>query len=333
MVLDGYQFQGAFQTRVRGQGVRVLAVDDYGHAGCYTADLVLNQNPHAREELYHDRANQTGLLLGTRFALLRREFWKWSGWKRDVPEVARKVLVTLGGTDPDKATFKVIDALQRLGLPGLDAVIVVGGGNPHLAELEKAAAMAHGLIRLRANVADMPELMAWADVAVAAGGTTTWERALMGLPSLVVILADNQKEVAEALDEEGIGWNLGLHGALGVSVLADALRRLMTDRAARAVDGASGAEADRRPGGRPRGGADESRGPAAQARCPARLPVDLGMGQRAGHTGGIVLAGADSLGAASAVVRREIEGPRLRFLRRRGRRGNTGRPGAIRRWG
>ncbi len=49
----------------------VLAVDDYGHAGHYTADLVLNQNLHAREELYQDREAHTRLLLGNRFALLR----------------------------------------------------------------------------------------------------------------------------------------------------------------------------------------------------------------------------------------------------------------------
>ncbi|HVS39009.1 MAG TPA: UDP-2,4-diacetamido-2,4,6-trideoxy-beta-L-altropyranose hydrolase, partial [Gemmataceae bacterium] len=195
VVLDGYHFSAAFQAQVRRNGVRVLAVDDYGHTDHYAADLVLNQNLHAREELYHNREQYTRLLLGTRFALLRREFRKWRGWKREAPDVARKVLVTLGGSDPDNVTLHAIEALQALDWPGLEAVIVVGANNPHMEELESAVAGGESRIRLCANIADMADRMAWADVAIAAGGTTTWERALMALPSLVMILADNQREV------------------------------------------------------------------------------------------------------------------------------------------
>jgi RimJ/RimL family protein N-acetyltransferase len=212
----------------------VLVVDDFGHAGHYAADLVLNQNLHAAAALYRDRASDTRLLLGTRFALLRREFRAWHGGKREVPELARKVLVTLGGSDPDGVTLTAIEALDRIRWPGLEVVVLLGGGTSRLAELEAAAGRAAGTIRLRRNVTDMPELMAWADVAVAAGGTTTWERALLGLPSLVVVLAENQKDLAEASERVGIGWNLGPHQGLSASTLAGALRRLLADASARA---------------------------------------------------------------------------------------------------
>jgi UDP-2,4-diacetamido-2,4,6-trideoxy-beta-L-altropyranose hydrolase len=242
VVLDGYQFTGAFQRRVRGGGVRLLALDDYGHADHYAADLVLNQNLQATDDLYQSREPYTGLLLGTPFALLRREFWKWCGWKREVPEAARKVLVTLGGSDPDGVTLTAIEALAQIRWPGLEAVVVVGGGNPRRGELEEAAHRYEAMIRLQSNVTDMAGLMAWADVAVAAGGTTTWERALLGLPSLIVVLAENQKDLAEASERVGIGWNLGPHQGLSVSTLADALRRLLADASARAAMARRGPE-------------------------------------------------------------------------------------------
>src|SRR5262245_44166362 len=92
LALGGDHLSGDFQRRARGDGARLLALDDYGHVEHYWADLVLNQNLHAGPELYADRAPHTRLLLGTRFALLRREFWNWQQWKRIVPEVGRKVL-------------------------------------------------------------------------------------------------------------------------------------------------------------------------------------------------------------------------------------------------
>jgi UDP-2,4-diacetamido-2,4,6-trideoxy-beta-L-altropyranose hydrolase len=234
VVLDGYHFSSRFQQAIKDAGHRLLVIDDYGHAEHYWADLVLNQNLHAAEALYRRRGPQTRLLLGTRFALLRREFWDLHGWERAIPKVARKVLVTLGGSDPDNVTAKIIQGLQKINGEGFDAVVVAGTSNPHLSDLEAVLAGGKSAIHLRTSVTDMPGLMAWADVAVAAGGTTSWERARMGLPSLVVVLADNQRELAEALEQVGIGWNLGPHQLLSVTAVAEALERLMRDPEARA---------------------------------------------------------------------------------------------------
>jgi UDP-2,4-diacetamido-2,4,6-trideoxy-beta-L-altropyranose hydrolase len=234
VVLDGYQFAAGFQRAIKQAGLRLLVLDDHGHAEHYWADLVLNQNLNAEETLYCQREPYTRLLLGTRFALLRREFEKWRGWKREIPEIGRKVLVTLGGSDPDHVTGKILAALQQVRIDGLEAVIVAGASNPHQAELKAALAGCGTAMQLRTSVTDMPELMAWADVAVAAGGTTSWERALIGLPSLVVILADNQRAIAEATQQVGIGWNLGAHQRLSVPAVTEALERLLKDAGARA---------------------------------------------------------------------------------------------------
>jgi UDP-2,4-diacetamido-2,4,6-trideoxy-beta-L-altropyranose hydrolase len=233
VVLDGYHFSSEFQRQIKDAGLRLLVIDDYGHAGHYWADLVLNQNLTAQEGQYERRELYTRLLLGTRYALLRREFQSYRGWRRQTPAVARRVLVTLGGSDPDNATLTVVRTLGRLRLEGLEVVVVLGGANPHREAVAAAAKESPATMEVRCNVTTMAELMAWADVAIAAGGSTTWERALLGLPSLVFVLAENQREIAEACGSAGLGWNLGCPGAMPPEQLAAILKCFLTDAATR----------------------------------------------------------------------------------------------------
>ena len=219
VALDGYHFDETYQQRVKETGHRLLVIDDMAHLKHYDADIILNQNLHAKQ-LDYSCEPYTQLLLGTQYVLLRREFLQWQGWKREIAEVARKVLITLGGGDPDNVTLKVIQALHQVAVDGLEAVVVTGGSNPYYQELQSA-------IRLDHTVANMPELIAWADVSVSAGGSTCWELAFMGLPNLTVILADNQRLIAERLDVVGAAVNLGSYENLSTAEIAQALTRLL----------------------------------------------------------------------------------------------------------
>jgi UDP-2,4-diacetamido-2,4,6-trideoxy-beta-L-altropyranose hydrolase len=264
LVADGYLFDAAYQRAIKDAGLRLLLVDDYGHAEHYSADLVLNQNLSARADLYAAREPSTRLLLGTRYALLRGQFLAYKDWQREIPAVARKVLVTLGGADPDNVTGSVFEALRTL---DVEAKVVVGGSNPHLArlkaELETTAPDFRPLIadlglptsdlcpppstlHLIEDAANMPELMVWADIAIAAGGTTGWELAFMGLPSVVIALADNQRDIATALHREALAIALGWHSEVTVPAIAEAVgamlsdeirRRAMSQRGRSLVDG------------------------------------------------------------------------------------------------
>lgn len=225
IVVDGYQFGAEYQQTLKDAGLRVLFIDDYGHARGYCADLVLNQNSYADEGLYTNRAPDTKLLLGSRYVLLRREFWPWRGWRREIAPVARKVLVTLGGADPDNVTLKVLQALNGVELAELEVVLIVGGGNPHAASLEAEAQHSRHTVRLERNVTNMPELMAWADLAISASGSTCYELAFMGLPTCMIVLAENQQPLAASLAAAGIGWNLGWHYQFEGAALADILDR------------------------------------------------------------------------------------------------------------
>ncbi len=245
-VVDGYHFDQQYQRCLREERIRVLFIDDYGHADRYEADLVLNQNIDAEASLYRDRSEHTDLLLGPRFALLRKEFWPWREPRRTPRTETQRVLVTLGGADPDNCTEKAVEALGQLEREGLQCTVAIGESNPHKSSVGAAAERAGIPINLRSNVSDMASLMAEHDIAVSAGGSTCWELAFMGVPNVIIVLADNQCGIAEGLDDEGTALNLGWHEEVDRvdlaraidAVLANADRRLeMAETAMRLVDG------------------------------------------------------------------------------------------------
>lgn len=243
VIVDGYHFDAGYQRLIKDSGLRLLFVDDYGHAAHYCADIVLNQNIYAHEGLYYpSKEPHTRLLLGTCYALLREEFLRWRGWQREVPEIARKILVTLGGADPDNATSKVIKALELVEIEGLEARVVVGEANPHDRELRLLASPLRSRIQIKSKVADMSELMAWAEAAVTAGGSTCWESAFMGLPSILIILSDDQRPIAQKLGAMGVAMNLGWHKYLTSAQVGRSLENLLTCEETRASMGRRGRE-------------------------------------------------------------------------------------------
>jgi len=226
VVVDGYHFNSAYQEELKRYGLRVLLIDDYGHASRYVADLVLNQNISADESLYRNRNPTTELLLGPRYALLRREFARWRDWNREIPPWGDRILITFGGVDTFNVSLTAVHALSRL---DVQAVVVVGGGNPHVSDLEEAVRASGGRVRLERDVQAISDLMAWADIAVASAGTTSWELAFMGLPFVAVVLAKNQEAIAEGLDRMGVAINIGWHTSLEAETLSETLTRLIED--------------------------------------------------------------------------------------------------------
>ena len=190
VVVDGYQFGTAFQRTLRAAGLRVLCVDDNGEAGEYACDIVLNQNLHAEASLYRRRDGATRLLLGPEYVLLRREFVEPPRSAKVIAQTARRVLVTLGGGDAGETLDLVRGALE--GARGFDVRVVTGGRSPE----------------------DMRSLMEWADLAVSAGGSTSWELAYIGVPTLAVVMAKNQIGAVGALSERGIVVPLGRRESL-----------------------------------------------------------------------------------------------------------------------
>jgi UDP-2,4-diacetamido-2,4,6-trideoxy-beta-L-altropyranose hydrolase len=245
LVLDGYHFTPDYQKTIRDVGIRLLVIDDMNHLSYYHTDILLNQNIHAPDLKYKCDADTT-MLLGTSYALLRREFLKYRGFKRQTPDRVKNILVTLGGGDPDNVTLKVIQALNLIGNPDIEVKIVVGPANKNIDSLQKELSFSPFPFSILQDVDNMHELMAWADLAISAGGSTCWELAFMGLPSLVVILAENQVKLAEHLKTQQAAVNIGwcnmfsveqLSAKINVLICDKNLRKFISENASSLVDG------------------------------------------------------------------------------------------------
>ena len=239
VVADGYHFDAVYQAAIKQAGLGLLFVDDWGHADSYCADIVLNQNIYAGPELYERRCETTRLLLGTEYALLRREFLQQLR-RRETGE-ARNLLVTLGGSDPGNITRMVVDSLSAVA-QDVDVRVLVGASNARGDELCEAARQCRHPVRVERDVTDMPGVMAWADVAVSGAGSTCWELAFMGLPAALVVLAENQRLIAEGLASAGFAVNLGEAESLTPQDIAGSLSELVSEREQLARMSAAGRE-------------------------------------------------------------------------------------------
>jgi len=226
VVLDGYHFDVNYQSELRAGGHRLMVIDDTVRLPFYDTDILLNQNLGAARLEYNCHCG-TARLLGPSYALLRREFRSWRSRLDKVPETARKILVTLGGSDPDNVTCKVIQALRTLDHDGIRIRVVAGPANPHIDELRDAALGFPGELELLPEVSDMASLMSWADLAVTGAGGTCWELACVGLPAVLLVIAENQRASAAELGAAGLVVNLGWHADVSVECLANEIDGLI----------------------------------------------------------------------------------------------------------
>ncbi len=234
-VVDGYHLGPEHHAAFASLGARVLVVDDCGESASPSAAVVLNQNPHASESMYAQLGSSPKLLLGPRFALLRSEF-RSAPRPRDAAEHPLRVLVSFGGADPHDLTPYVLDALSGL---DLELHVLVGAANPRADQLR---ARASDRVRIEVASTEVALRMQWADVAVVAAGSTCWELARFGVPSLAVVTADNQRPVGAAVEALGIGVLLGELADLTRERISSTLLRVAGDHAARARMSAAGPE-------------------------------------------------------------------------------------------
>jgi UDP-2,4-diacetamido-2,4,6-trideoxy-beta-L-altropyranose hydrolase len=239
VVLDGYGFNESYQKKVLAEGVRVMVMDDYCHQPSYACDLIVNQNAGSEQYLYVLPRDGKSLC-GTRYVLLREEFIRWGAWQRDYPEIGSRLLITAGGADPHGIALDWLDALERKVSNALDIHLLLGADNPREREIEALAYRSRHRVTITPFTADMPGLMAWADVALTAGGSTLWESAFMALPAVVVCLADNQQSGAKAVAEARAAVYLGEREKVSPDKVAAEVFKLINDRTLREALGLTG---------------------------------------------------------------------------------------------
>lgn len=206
LVVDHYALDEGWERLMRPAARRILAIDDLANRR-HRCEVLLDQNLGRTARDYADLLPADGAVLaGPRYALLRPEFadLRAQSLKRRSPARVRQLLVTLGGVDKDNVTLSVLKALAAGELPAdCRIVVVMGAGAPGLQAVRDFADRASGRIELRVNERNMAALMAASDVAIGAAGGTAWERCCLGLPTLVVMMAENQRAGALALQASG----------------------------------------------------------------------------------------------------------------------------------
>lgn len=250
LIVDHYALDEKWERAMRSQAERVMVIDDLANRR-HNCDLLLDQN------LYEDlRTRYDGLLppgcqklLGPTYALLRPEFLQARQSLRKRDEGVKRLLIFFGGVDPTNETAKALEAVQMMHRLEITVDVVVGAANQHADQLQKQCADLTN-ITVHEQVKNMAKLMANADLAIGAGGTTTWERCCLGLPTLVITIAENQVAIAKESHRFGIATYLGRAEEVTVQGLYTALEQLfkhpyalreMSKKAARLVDG-NGAE-------------------------------------------------------------------------------------------
>lgn len=212
IVLDGYHFDIEYQRAIRSTtGRKLLVVDDCEANKLRCADAILNQNIYADELDYQSEVPGCVNLLGLKYVLLRREFTQSVTAARSERHQVQRVLVTLGGGDPDNVTAKVLKLLETSTNRCLEIRVIIGAANPFFETLRTTATQSRHKIEFLQNVTDMSSQFIWADAVVTAAGSTCWEWLLFGLRGAVVEIADNQSRIAQTLAHREMALNLGWH--------------------------------------------------------------------------------------------------------------------------
>lgn len=248
LVVDHYALDQRWEAAVRAAhgAMKLLVIDDLADRA-HACDVLLDQNLGRGAHDYQGLVPAACVLLaGPRYALLRPEFAAVRGASlaRNRDEPAR-ILVSMGGVDQPNATGLVLETLKRCALPEHCRIsVIMGASAPWIAQVRAVAAGMPWPVDVLVNVSDMARRMADSDLAIGAAGSTAWERCCLGLPAVMVVLAENQANGAAALHEAGAAISIGTVDAIPAALppLLDSLRgeRLaaMSRRAAGLADGA-----------------------------------------------------------------------------------------------
>lgn len=228
VVLDGYHFSSEYQSRVRNENTGLIAIDDLGSLPTYFSDVIVNPNPSA-EQITYNALPDTRLLLGSAYALLRREFRCHARRNRPATNHDRKVLVSMGGADPGNMTAKVLQAIAKLLSRDVKITIVIGPNNRYEDELRTLVARISLAASLETNVERMSDLIAGADLCVTAGGGTCLECAYFGVPMLLLPIAVNQVPTVQALTRLECALSVGRADQVPIHDIASILWRLLQD--------------------------------------------------------------------------------------------------------
>lgn len=230
IIVDHYGLDIEWESIVRRQTARLMVIDDLANRR-HECDLLLDQNYAAEpKRRYHGLVPpHCPLLLGPRYALLHPQYAIRGTKLQPHKGIVCRVLAFFGGTDATDATGLALSAMSSPDLRTIHLDLITGANYPHRERLEEQA-KERGNASVRGPLPDLVEAMAEADLAIGAGGSTSWERLCLGLPSVIVSVAANQRPASEALADDGLAVYAGPINSVETETLRGILRDLIDDR-------------------------------------------------------------------------------------------------------
>lgn len=207
-IIDHYGIDKEWESKIRKFTKKIVVIDDLANRA-HDCEVLLDQNVLPNFESRYDTLvpDSCVKLLGAKYLIMRDEFIEARRLSRNSKEKIENLLVFMGGSDPTNETTKILNALEDFQYKHVD--VVVGNGNVLKEQIREICEERGYYYHCQINY--MAKLMLQADFAIGAGGSTTWERCYVGLPSSSTIVASNQRIGTEYLAKLGIIINLGWH--------------------------------------------------------------------------------------------------------------------------
>ena len=227
LIVDHYALDRRWENAVRTTVNRIMVIDDLADR-VHECDLLLDQNlvEQMRTRYTEKVPTECVALLGPEFALLQPAYADLHDHTPPRKGAIKRILIFFGGVDVNNLTERALSAFIGLKRPDIKVDVVITSHNPYTERIRRQVSE-HDNIYLHSDLPTLAPLMALADLAIGAGGSTSWERLCLGLPSLVVTLADNQRAIADKLNQLGLICLLGHWDVVDETTLTQALNGLL----------------------------------------------------------------------------------------------------------
>lgn len=228
LIVDHYALDATWENRVRPFVKKLMVIDDLANRP-HNCDLILDHNLYPEFDTRYDQLipKQAIRCLGPKFLMIRDAFYDSGNKEKEWHAPQLRILINFGGTDPEGYTARTLTALLEGGYQFNPIDIVTGGLNPHLQSVQTILTeFNHATLHIQTR--DLANLCRNAHIAIGAGGVSAWERCLMGLASIMVITADNQREVIKSIISKNGGWEISKENL--ESDLQRLLREINSDR-------------------------------------------------------------------------------------------------------
>ncbi|WP_276675853.1 UDP-2,4-diacetamido-2,4,6-trideoxy-beta-L-altropyranose hydrolase [Selenomonas artemidis] len=224
LIIDSYAIDERWERKIRPYVGQIAVIDDLANR-VHDCDILLDQNFYSDKDVRYQGLvpESCRCFLGPQYVLLRQEFYD-VGLRLRKRTGIETILVFYGGVDLTNETEKAIFAIQKSGITA-HVDVIVGQGNPHKEKIRKLCNQYENMM-YHCQVSNIGDYMNAADISLGGGGTATWERCFLGLPTLVTSIADNQTASCIACGEAGYIWYLGIAREVQEETIIQALQRV-----------------------------------------------------------------------------------------------------------